>query len=459
MLYIKEREHNYHRKINALAPYCIVTLLILGVRYKGLTLAALFICAVMLFFCEEKDYIPLLFIMVPFANIFKLSAESTSFFTYVELLFVILHFFRSKRQVGFIHIIIILLSIFACLSEVINQTIDIKRSIKFFSNLVLLTILVDTDNPKEVNKLFKYYIIGFIISGIVAEYGSAIVPIDQYVKTQISRYNDGSEVTRFAGLYPDPNYFTVNIIICSLLSILLYEKKEIKLLTFIIYICMFAYFIGKTGSKSALVMMIIPILVFFGLMMKKRNYKVIIFGLIAIIAFLALMSTGKITIFSGGLRRFNLDSKEGIDQLSTGRYNIWVKYFEYFKSDPMRIIVGNSIGADYLRDLATHNTYIDLIYQLGVIGTLLYIWMILAVSKTNFDIHRKWILSNSAVWVCVLIMYFFLSQLQEFDLPFQIALAVLWNNYDINSSNTQDEEIRKPIQPAFRYFKYNGDFC
>ena len=450
-MYIREREQVQFNRIIEMTPYCLAVLIVIGVRFRIFSIIALLVCAAFFLVYEEKTYLPVLFFLVPFANIFKLSAEGSSFFTYLVLLFVVLHYIKNRKPLRFVDVIIFLLSVFVCLNEVINLAFDIRRTIKFVSNILLLSFFVEFDDPQEVNKIFKYYVIGFIISGLIGLFGDTVVPINQYVNTQISRYSDGSEINRFAGLYSDPNYFTINIIICCVLTIALYEKKIISLIPFALSIFLLAFFIGKSGSKSALIMLIIPILVFFRLMRKTQNYIILFISFVAILVILYLMNLGKISLFEGAIRRFTIDSKGGIDQLSTGRYNIWVKYFEHFKTNLTGVIVGNGISADYLEKSATHNTYIDLIYQLGIIGTMLYIWIILDISRASKHIQEKKDIANFAIWATILIMYFFLSQLQEYDLPFQLALAIFWHNYHIDAPKFSNDMITKQKRSKYIY--------
>lgn len=450
-MYIREREQVQFNRFIEMTPYCLAALIVIGVRFSVFSIIALLVCAAFILIYEEKTYLPLLFFLVPFANIFKLSAEGSSFFTYLVLLFVVIHYVKNRQPLRFVDVIILLLSAFVCLNEVINYAFDIRRTIKFVSNILLLSFLAEVDDPQEVDKIFKYYVIAFIISGLIGLFGNAVVPIDQYVNTQITRYSDGSEIHRFAGLYSDPNYFTINIIICCVLSIALYEKKIISLIAFILSICLLAFFIGQSGSKSALLMLIIPIFVFFRLMRKTRHYLIFFFSSVAILVFLYLMNLGEISLFESAIRRFTIDSKGGIDQLSTGRYNIWVKYIEHFKNNLTSIIIGNGISADYLEKSATHNTYIDLIYQLGIIGTMLYIWIILEISRASKHIQEKKDIANFAIWATILIMYFFLSQLQEYDLPFQLALAIFWRNYHIDAPKFSNDMITKQKRSKYIY--------
>ena len=67
-----------------------------GTTNKLFTLVAFAICGLLMLSYSEEDFIPVLFFVLPFAPIFKISYMGTSFFTYLTLLYVILHFVRNK---------------------------------------------------------------------------------------------------------------------------------------------------------------------------------------------------------------------------------------------------------------------------------------------------------------------------------------------------------------------------
>ena len=92
---------------------------------------------------------------------------------------------------------------------------------------------------------------------------------------------------------------------------------------------------------------------------------------------------------------------------------------------------------------AAHNTYIDILYYLGLIGGALL--MVILVQLTNMlPKPRSRNLLNYSVVGTILIMYVFLSQLFYFDLAFQIMLAIIVLRLDITKRrdrNAGSEEV------------------
>ena len=112
---------------------------------------------------------------------------------------------------------------------------------------------------------FLCYIAGVLTSSLLMYVNLSLFRITEYVSSKTERLvgaDVGDNITRFAGLYGDPNYYSVNIIVAMILILCLYRKRKINSIHSIILIVPFVFFAAKTGSKSALLMLIIPALLF-----------------------------------------------------------------------------------------------------------------------------------------------------------------------------------------------------
>lgn len=449
-MYIKNKIQQQHNGIIIMMPIVIMVLIVLGMKNMYFSFLALLGCVIYMILSDENEYIMFLFFLMPIAHIFKMSSGGTSFFTFIELLFVIYHFIRTKGFIRYEHVLSIIFIVYIIICECITLSVDTLRTIKFFLNLILLTIFVESGPQKESDKLFIHFILGFIVSGLIGQFGSLFFPVDQYVGTTIERSADG-EITRFAGLYTDPNYFSVNLIICACLSVFLYHRRRICLTVFLVFIGFIVYFIGNTGSKSALLMLALPAFSYTWLQIKNKNTFGFISTCILLIIGIYLISLGRVSLFDNTIGRINATYKKGLDRLTTGRYNIWLEYLAYFMNNPRFLLIGKGVGIYLLNGKAPHNTYIDLLYQLGLVGSIVYIKILVSVFKCNRMMHKR-NLTNYSICVCLLIMYFFLSQLQSFDLPFQLALAVLCINLDLNKQ--KDEKEDQNICEREQYCRY-----
>lgn len=411
----------------SLIPFLICVCIILGTINNVFTLLSLVACAVFMAMCNEEEYVPFLFFILPFAPIFKLSGGGTSCFTYITLMYVCLHFVRINWEMNVNDAFVLLMVFYVIACECVSQTVNVIRTVKFANNLLLVAIFSNIDNPKWHRSIFISYIWGFIISGLLSAFASNYLPISDYVTTKVEFFPGGTSIERFAGLYNDPNYFSINVIISLCLITNMLRRNEISSIAALGFSLLLVYFAAKTGSKSALLMLAFPAVICIWNSIRDRRTGMIVFISIAIIVGIYLIQNGRITIFENTLNRLASGKSGGIERITSGRYDIWNSFIDYFEQFPFKTIIGNGVGIFYLDGRASHNTYIDFIYQLGIVGTVLYCYIIARYFKNMQRISRHNI-NNYAVLICIVVMYAFLSQLQEFDLPFQIALAMMTLN-------------------------------
>ena len=188
-------------------------------------------------------------------------------------------------------------------------------------------------------------------------------------------------------------------------------------------------FAGMTLSKSAFLMLILPLMLLLYTKIKKKNYLLFLCIVIAFALFVIALFSGRIEFFNGILYRFT--NVKDMNSITTGRYNAWQKYLAYLSDNPTVLLLGGGLGANILNGRAAHNTYIDLIYYLGVVGTVL----LLVVFSTMIGIKKPTIkptLLNYSIWLCLATMYFFLSELFYFDWAFHVIIAILVSKTDMN---------------------------
>ena len=233
---------------------------------------------------------------------------------------------------------------------------------------------------------------------------------------------------RFSGLYADPNYYSVNLIIALALLVLLYYRKEIKLIPFAGLVVALLSFVVLTYSKSSFLMLLLPIYMFLYANFRGKRYYTLVLSLILFAFAFFFLLDGKLDMFSTVLARFG--NSDQLSNLTTGRSYLWQNYLNHFSKSFPLLLFGNGFDAELLGKMAPHNTYIDLLYYLGILGTVLLFVTLSLLNKPNRTPHKKTFLNRSVLLV-VLAMYFFLSQLFYFDMPFHILLALMVLNADL----------------------------
>ena len=372
-------------------------------------------------FCSSTDTLFLMVFTVSFANIFKTSPSAQSLFTYVMLGYVVYKIVMGHGASNEFWVTFVLLLLFSGAQSLMS--VNILRTIKFLANFLFVYFALGDARGHEKD-VFLGYTVGVITSSATA-WLDVLPNLYKYIKNKSigvsSEYLD-----RFAGMYDDPNYYTVNVIISLCLLVVLYHRKELKTVPFAILSLVLLFFSVMTYSKSAFLMLIIPVLFFLYSNSKNGRYFLQMICLVGLFVFALYLVAGKVDFLSAVLQRFQ--NAENLNQLTTGRFDLWQKYLKSFSKSILHLFVGNGYGAKLVGGKAAHNTYIDMIHYLGLVGIFLMLRLIYVTAKDyQFGIIRRSFLNYSIIIVMV-IMYFFLSELFYFDLPFHILLAIIvWN--------------------------------
>ncbi len=417
----------------------LALLILFGTFRNVFSLAAFLIMGLMLVFCDKETNLLQIFFVMPLANIFKLSPDAQSFFTIVILVYVVLHLVLPRKAT----FIVILFAIYVVIGQLLSGELYLFRAIKFIFNFLFLSSVLNDRVEVRDKEIYLSYIVGNLFSSIFGLLDSSYFKIENYIG--VAEFGDpdsGELVTRFTGLYADPNYYTVGIIVSLCLVVVLLHRKEISGLFCIITSVSFIYFLILTYSKSAIIMLALPFFVVLYSFRKKGNYFSIVILLALLIVAVIMVFTGKIDALDIVIERFlNSETTEGvdIDSLTTGRLSLWIMYSEHLLENIEIGFFGSGIGSAVL-GRPSHNTYIDIIYYLGAFGGVLLFAILIAISEQSRKVAIKRNIMNYSVIMCIVIMYFFLSELFYFDPPFHIYLAITVLNTPMNSLNTAAEE-------------------
>ncbi len=403
----------------------ILALLILFGTYRNVfSLAAFLIFGLMLVFCDRETNLLQIFFVLPMANIFKLSPGVQSFFTIIILIYVILHLVLP-RQATFI---VAVFAVYIISGQLLAGDLNIFRAVKLIFNLLFLSCILNKETEIRNKELFLSYITGNLVASVFGLLDSSFFKIESFVGAKsLGEAGEEELIYRFSGLYADPNYYNVGIIISLCLLVILFYKNEINSFVLGLFSMLLVYFLIMTYSKSALIMLFLPIFMFLFSLHHKKNYVAIVISILTIAAVIVLVLTGQIDAFDVVLERISeSETSEGMDinALTTGRFALWTGYIKYLINNLGVGIFGSSIAAGLVNSRASHNTYIDLFYYLGAVGTALLFSILMVISKQSRTVTIKRNFINYSVAICMIVMYFFLSELFYFDPPFHIYIAI-----------------------------------
>lgn len=410
-----------------LLSFAVCFAIVAGTFNNIFSYLALAISVVSVVLLNEDDAICFMMVVMSFANIFKTAPGAQSFFTYLMLFFVLWYFIKSQHISKALLITLVLLIVYLIFQIYIS--VHILRMIKFVVNLLFIYFALSYCTSDNIRKMFVFYIIGVVATSSLSALG--VIPnLSDYIGT-VEGWVQNESIVRFAGMYADPNYYTINLIISLCLIVILSHKKLLGVIPSVGLSALLIFFAGMTGSKSAFLMLVLPLCFLMYSKLKKRNYLVLLVVAVLSIVAVNLLFSGKIEIFNNVLLRLN-DASD-VNSLTTGRTNIWISYFEFFLDNPISMLFGGGFGIPLWKSHGTHNTYIDLIYYLGLIGTVFLASVFYALSKIRKS-PLKHNLLNYSVWICIALMYFFLGELFYFDWAFHVTIAIFVSKLDLSNS-------------------------
>lgn len=182
------------------------------------------------------------------------------------------------------------------------------------SQLLIIYLMCSFLDAQTIVLDIELFVMNVAVSSIYALFFRNSPAITNIIGTEVAAYF-GSSLTRFQGLFRDPNYYMSLVIMSIILLTLLYFKKYIsKYMLFLGIGCMFL-FGALTYSKTFLILLCLYwLLCLFYLIRGKRYILAVTFT--AVTVFLALLLSN--TLFATTLYR--ITSASSVSELTTGRF-------------------------------------------------------------------------------------------------------------------------------------------
>ncbi len=429
-------------------------LILFGTFHHIFSLAAFLLFGLVLVFCDRESVLIQIFFVMPMANIFKLSPGTQSFFTILILAYVVVNFVLPRKATALVFVF----GLYIVITQLISGEYHIFRTIKLVCNVLFLSSVLNSEVEIRHKEVFLSFITGNLVASFFGMLDSGFFRIVEYVginEVGEVRPEEGEEaIIRFAGLYADPNYYAIGIVISMCLLVVLYHRSEINPFFAALCAAPMVYFLIQTYSKSALFMMAVPLAYLFYSLAKKKKYFLLMLMIFATVVTVILALSGKISALDVIMARIaTSDTSSGTDinKLTTGRLNLWVTYSNYLISNIRTALFGDGVSAPLINAHASHNTYIDIFYHLGAVGGGLLIACLstISVQSRHFYIRRN--IMNYSVMICIAVMYFFLGELFYFDPPFQIFLAFVVLNLPLGKDMEKFSRSEKTEQKKWRY--------
>lgn len=348
--------------------------------------------------CKDKTLFVLLFFL-PWSPLLKLDNGGISFFTIALMLSCVIYFWKNNFSFDVYQIMLAGLLVGVTLTAKVLQANSVANSYLCFLVMLLLfpCVVKVSATTSDFWELTVFFACGIITAALSAQRVANYPNISQYI-----RVDSYLAITRLSGYYSDPNFYSAHITAClsGIQLLLSQEKKRYRQFILVVLSIVLIYCGLLSASKSFVLVATCLFLVWIPLLLEKGNRSGK-FGL-----FMGLLCAGLIILSSSAFQdlfrivddRFSYASN--VSELTTGRTELWRQYVNEFTHNAPLTLLGEGYTSVTLDGRASHNTIIQGIYQLGIIGfPLLWMWMYFTLK----NIFR----SSEAVmirWKCVVLM-------------------------------------------------------
>ncbi len=232
-----------------------------------------------------------------------------------------------------------------------------------FSQVILLYVLFHDLERENVIRNSLAYIISVILSSCYAMLFRNASQLKTLIGSETVAYW-GSSLSRFRGLFRDPNYYMTTVLIALALLIVLCLNRHITKLQFIILTPFLVVFGTLSYSKTFIIVLAVCVLLFLALLIKKKYYLPAFGSLLAIGLGGAVLAN---TLFAVTIYR--ITSSDSLYDLTTGRSALLLEYFEEITRSVQILFFGEGLSAEVLTR-GTHNLYLEIVFYMGLVGLI-----------------------------------------------------------------------------------------
>ncbi len=373
--------------------------------------------------------VPMLLFFLPFAPLLKMRPGTISFFTISLLAVYMVYVIRGSRNVNVAHFVpALILMILTAVVKVINGYGFSNTYILFVISLLLVPFCVtEMGDSDGFYYATTFFVLGIITAALTSQILSDSSSIARYINVI-----DEMGIERRAGYYNDPNAYTAHVTAAlgGVLVLLLGQLEQLKRFLLGIMAVLLYYFGLQSVSKSFLLVSVCLLICWLlALLFQKGRISAKILTIFTFtIVVLFLLSSSVFTDLLG-LSLARLNKGVNLSDFTTRRTDLWINYMHAFRDDIWMLIFGNGYSDVTVDGHAAHNTLIQLVYQFGLVGSVVFIvWVVLFV-RTMLDGHANklgWAKNSILLLGCIgpwmALDYLFFDEL--FLIPLYLCVAM-----------------------------------
>lgn len=323
-----------------------------------IALAVTFSYCIYIFKCKNDYLLPSMIYMSLFAYLFNYNSYNLLFFVTSAYLF------RSFQSPVFPKNKFVGILIIYFITHLIATSSGINIALMSMFLALLSIFCASLQVTYKIGLLVQHsFIISFILSSILGMFKEGTRLAEMLTADEVY------ETIRFSGLSYDPNFYTVISIIAIFLIINLMRKNS-RIINYVLLLIVL-FFGMQTLSKSFYISAVV--LVLYSIKAAESKMKYGLFLGIVFIAVLPYFLDKIMPMLNIMFQR--LESGQDASSLTTGRSDLWRYYQELIFGDSFSFLIGHGAVMQKGMD-AAHNTYLELLYKFGIIGTLVDAYLI-----------------------------------------------------------------------------------
>ena len=335
-----------------------------------------------------------------------------SVYRYFSLLLIVVTIlkFRNIRFQG-IQVVPFVSFLLYCIAVIAPD--DARKAIFAFIDMMCVLVIINhyLNTRGNVNKFFYMYVFSALCSYVTG------IKVPRESTANIMKGDDIVELVRYCATFEDPNYagFFFTIAVIALISLKLFKPVVRYLLTAVLYIMMLS-----TMSVTAILVNVAWWCIYL-LLTKKINVKTLVIIVVVVIIVLGVYDYGCenpdapiVGMFAYRISE-KLDALDGgdINDVTTNRSELSKYHWDYFRNQSLfKMFVGFNAASVLKTDLdgfgsAAHNEYVDLLLNVGIIGTVAWLIVVfnrvlnsLKAYKKSRDGYYMLVILSKVCWVC-----------------------------------------------------------
>jgi hypothetical protein len=335
----------------------------------------------LLIIAEDIYKIAILFFFISWNGLLKISIGGHTFFgvgVLITVMMLLLNNYRLKN----LHILFILFFYSLIIKLWHYDTITLRY---FFTFIFLLFIsIIGSNHNKLVDfKIFtKFFFIGTITANTVAYFLTKLPKFYELTKGAEVQLEESWGIFRMAGFNGDPNRNALQIAFAiGCLLIMIEKSKKYKIISYLGVFILFYFGLLSVSKMFYLMAVLISFIYFSYFFIKSQNlFQRFLFPFAFITLILILLNT---SLFQEQIEiLIERNNRTGSNDLSTGRLGLQMAYINYLLENLGVLFFGRGFLTDYIPIInVAHNTIIQGVFGLGLIGSGLFLKVILSLSK------------------------------------------------------------------------------